>query len=112
MKMWAELIWRLQITTLKSSRPIHISQIKFYFHVQRTHHNIHIFVSFDVEHNVKLDLKTGTVRVELIWRLDFMCILSPLSNTVYERVEWMWRMSERSGVDVENEQAEQSGCGE
>ena len=26
--------------------------------------------------------------------------------------EWMWRMSERSGVDVENKQAEQSGCEE
>ena len=26
-----------------------------------------------------------------------MCIFSPLSNTVYEWVEWMWRMSERSG---------------
>ena len=37
---------------------------------------------------------------------------SPLSNTVYERVECMWRMSERSGVDVENEQAEQSECGD
>ena len=31
---------------------------------------------------------------------------SPLSNTVYEWVEWMWRMSKRSGVDVENERAE------
>ena len=41
-----------------------------------------------------------------------MCIFSPLSNTVYEWVEWMWRMSERSGVDVENERAERSGCGE
>ena len=35
-----------------------------------------------------------------------MCIFPPLSNTVYEWVEWMWRMSERSGVDVENERAE------
>ena len=36
-----------------------------------------------------------------------MCIFSPLSNTVYESVvEWMWRMSKRSGVDVENERAE------
>ena len=26
-----------------------------------------------------------------------MCIFPPLSNTVYEWVEWMWRMSERSG---------------
>ena len=25
-----------------------------------------------------------------------MCIFLPLSNTVYEWVEWMWRMSERS----------------
>ena len=37
---------------------------------------------------------------------------SPLSNTVYEWVEWMWRMSEWSGVDVEKEQVERSGCGE
>ena len=36
---------------------------------------------------------------------------SPLSNTVYEWVEWIQGMSKRSGVDVENEQAEQSGCG-
>ena len=35
-----------------------------------------------------------------------MCIFPPLSNTVYEWVEWMWRMSERSGVDVENERVE------
>ena len=35
-----------------------------------------------------------------------MCIFPPLSNTVYEWVEWMWRMSERSGVDMENELAE------
>ena len=27
-----------------------------------------------------------------------------LSNNVYEYLEWMWRMSEQSGVDVENEQ--------
>ena len=46
----AELIWRLLIATVKMS--IHISQSKYYFHVQRTYHNIHIFVSFDVEHNV------------------------------------------------------------
>ena len=26
-----------------------------------------------------------------------MCSFSPLSNTVYEWVGWMWRMSERSG---------------
>ena len=25
-----------------------------------------------------------------------MCIFPPLSDTVYEWVEWMWRMSERS----------------
>ena len=35
-----------------------------------------------------------------------MCIFSPLSDTVYEWVEWMWRMSKQSGVDVENERAE------
>ena len=29
-----------------------------------THHNIHIFVSFDVEHNRNLNLKTGTVEGE------------------------------------------------
>ena len=34
-----------------------------------------------------------------------------LFSFVYEWVEWMWRMSDRSGVDVENEQAEWSGCG-
>ena len=32
-------------------------------------------------------------------------------NTVYEWMEWMWRMSERSGVH-ENEQVELSGYGE
>ena len=43
---------------------------------------------------------------------------SPLSNAVYEwvewmwRMKWMWRMSEQSGVDLENEQVERSGCGE
>ena len=47
----AELIWRLLIATMMTSIPI--SQSKFYFHEQRTHHNIHIFVSFDVEHNVE-----------------------------------------------------------
>ena len=26
-----------------------------------------------------------------------MCIFSPLSNTVYVWLEWMWRMSEQSG---------------
>ena len=41
-----------------------------------------------------------------------MYTFSPLSNTVYEWVEWMWRMSERSRVNVGNERAEQSGCGE
>ena len=35
-----------------------------------------------------------------------MCIFSPLYNAVYEWVEWMWGMSERSRVDVENEEAE------
>ena len=46
----AELIWRLLIETIKA--PIHIC---FCFYVQRSlkHHNIHIFVSFDVEHNVE-----------------------------------------------------------
>ena len=29
-----------------------------------------------------------------------------LSNNVYECLEWIWRMSERSRVDVENEQME------
>ena len=38
-----------------------------------------------------------------------MCIFSHLSNTVYEWVEWMWRMSKRSGVDVENERANVCG---
>ena len=37
---------------------------------------------------------------------------SPLYNTAYEWVEWMWRMSEWRGVDVENEQAVRSGCRE
>ena len=44
--MRADLIWRLLRATIKT--PIHISQIKF-----ETHHNIHIFVSFDVENNVE-----------------------------------------------------------
>ena len=35
-----------------------------------------------------------------------MCIFSPLSITVYEWVQWMWRMSKQSGVDVENERVE------
>ena len=35
-----------------------------------------------------------------------MCIFSPLSTTVYKLVEWMWKMSKWSRVDVENEQAE------
>ena len=52
----AELIWRVLIATIKT--PIHISQSKFSFHMQRsakkleTHHNIHIR---------NLNLKTGTV---------------------------------------------------
>ena len=50
--------------------------------------------------------------MELIRRLSFHVHFSPSSNTVYEWVEWMWRMSEQSGVDVENERAERSGCGE
>ena len=28
---------------------------------------------------------------------------SPLSNTPYEWVEWMWGMSEQSGVDVDKQ---------
>ena len=55
-------------------------------------------------------MKTGTVRMELILRLDFMCIFSPLSNTVCEWM-WMWRMSECSRMEVEKERAEQTGCG-
>ena len=47
----AELIWGILITTMKTSIPI--SQSKFYFHVQITHHNIHIVVYFVVEHNVE-----------------------------------------------------------
>ena len=44
-----ELILRFFIATIKT--PIHISQSKFYFHVQRSlKHTIHIVVSFDVEH--------------------------------------------------------------
>ena len=39
----AELIWRHLIATIKT--PIHISQTKIY--------NIHIVVSFDVEHSVE-----------------------------------------------------------
>ena len=53
------------IATMKTS--IHISQSKFYFHVQRSlkHTTTNIFVSFDVEHDIEnLNLKTGTVRVE------------------------------------------------
>ena len=48
----AELIWRVLIATIKT--PIHISQSKFSFHVQRNlKHTVHIFVSFDVEHNIE-----------------------------------------------------------
>ena len=49
----AELIWRLLIAKIKT--PIHISQSKFYFRAKKfeSHHNIHIFVSFDVEHNIE-----------------------------------------------------------
>ena len=35
-----------------------------------------------------------------------MCIFSALSNTVYEWVEWMWRMSKWSRVHVKNERVE------
>ena len=48
----AELIWRLLIATIET--PIHISQSKFSFHKKfEMHHIIHIFVSFDVEHNIE-----------------------------------------------------------
>ena len=68
--------------------------------------NTHVVVSFDVEHNVETwTWRQELLRVELIWRL-FHVHFSPLSNTLYEWVEWMWRMSKRSRVDVENEQAE------
>ena len=38
--------------------------------------------------------------METLFHLHFS---PPLSNTVYEWVEWVWRMSGWSGVDVENE---------
>ena len=39
----AELTWRVLIATIKT--PIHISQSKFSFHMQRSlkHHNIHMW---------------------------------------------------------------------
>ena len=55
MHVRAELVCRLLIATIKTL--IHISQRKFYFHVQRNlKHTIilyTLFVSFDVEHNVE-----------------------------------------------------------
>ena len=49
----AELIWRLLVAIIKT--PIHISQSKFYFHVQRSlkHTIIYTYNSFGVEHNVE-----------------------------------------------------------
>ena len=47
------LIWRLLIAIIKT--PIHILRVSFFSRAKKfkTHHNIHIFVSFDVEHNVE-----------------------------------------------------------
>ena len=49
----AELIWRVLIATIKM--PIHISQSKFSFHVQRSlkHIIIYTYLSLDVEHNIE-----------------------------------------------------------
>ena len=47
----AELIWRLLIATIKM--PIHISQSKLSFHVQRSLKHTIKFVSSDVEHNIE-----------------------------------------------------------
>ena len=41
-------------TSDSNNEDIHsYSRSMFYFHVQKTHHNLHIFVSFDVENNVE-----------------------------------------------------------
>ena len=41
-------------TSDSNNEDIHLySRSMFCFHVQRTHHNLHIFVSFDVENNVE-----------------------------------------------------------
>ena len=37
---------------------------------------------------------------------QFDVFFSPLFNLVYEWVEWMWRMSKQSRVDVENDRVE------
>ena len=48
----AELIWKVLVASIKT--PIHISQSKFSFHVQRSlTHTITIFGSFDVDLNIK-----------------------------------------------------------
>ena len=49
----AELIWRFLIATIKTST--HISQSKFYFHVQRSlkHTVIYTHLSLDVEHYIE-----------------------------------------------------------
>ena len=44
--------------------------------------------------------------VELIWKLGFVYIFSPLSSICYDWVEWIRKMSEGRVVDVENERAE------
>ena len=53
-----------------------------------------------------MNLKAGTVEVEADMETVSSAFFSPFPNTVYEWVEWMWRMSKQSGVDVEDERAE------
>ena len=45
----AELVWRVLIATIKT--PIHISQSKFSFHMQRSLKHTH------VEHNIETELE-------------------------------------------------------
>ena len=58
----------------------------------------------------KLELEDRNCEGGADMETQFHVHFSPLCKTVYEWVDWMWRMSQRSGVDVENEQ--RSGCGQ
>ena len=69
----AELIWRLLIATVKT--PIHISQSKFSFHVQRSLKHTIIYTYLSLFMWSIMNLKTGTVEGEAD------------SNTLYEWVE-------------------------
>ena len=89
----AELIWRVLIATIKT--PIHISQSKFSFHMQRSLNHTIIYTCGASYRN----LKTGTVEGEADME-TVSCAFSLLCLILY--------MSGWS--DVENEQ--RSGCGE